>query len=234
MRETDTLRRLLSAVTAAAAAGVLLAAAPAFANEDDEPVRDEGIISNLMRGLGASDGSNGINYRERSPLVVPPKLTLPPPEARRSQPANWPKDPDVLERRAAREALKKRDKVKENDPAEQMRIQPEPELGQARARTATVSPQPGISEDRRLYEERGGILNPSELGVTKGLFGLFRGKKDENVPFTGEPVRESLTQPPPGYQTPSAGQVYGIKEADRVQRNEQMENPSGILAPGKF
>ena len=55
---------------------MLLGAAPAFAEDDDEPARDEGIVSNLMRGLGASDGSSGINYRERSPLVVPRQLTL--------------------------------------------------------------------------------------------------------------------------------------------------------------
>lgn len=232
MRNTEFKRRFLSTVAAVAAAGTLVVT-PALAN-DDEPVREEGIISNIMRGLGATDGSNGINYRERSPLVVPPQLTLPPPEANRAEPANWPKDPDVLERRAAREAIRKRDKVKENDPYEQMRIQPEPELGQARARTATVSPQPGISEERKLYEQRGGILSPSELGVTKSLFGLFGSSEDKNVPFTGEPTRESLTQPPPGYQTPSSNQVYGITDADRDMRNEQMKNPTGILPPGKF
>jgi hypothetical protein len=186
-----------------------------------------------MRGLGATDGSNGINYRERSPLVVPRQLTLPPPETGRPEAANWPKDPDVLERRAAREAIRKRDKAKENDPYEQIRIQSEP-LGQARARTATAPPQPGVSEERRLINEGSGILSPSQLGVTKNLFGLFRGKREDNVPFSGEPSRESLTQPPPGYQTPAANQVYGVTDADRVQRNEQMENPSGILPPGKF
>ena len=113
-------------------------------------------------------------------------------------------------------------------------MQAEPQLGQARARTATVSPQPGISEERRRLGESGGILTPSELGVTKGLFGLFGSKRDDNVPFTGEPSRESLTQPPPGYQTPSSNQVYGVTDVDRVQRNDQLDNPSGILPPGKF
>lgn len=233
MRETETMRRLLCTAAAVATAGMLLAAAPAFANDDDEPVREEGIIDNLMRGLGATDGSNGINYRERSPLVVPRQLTLPPPETKRPEAANWPKDPDVLERRAAREAIRKRDKIRENEPSEQMRIQPEP-LGQARARTATVAPQPGVSEERRLINEGSGILSPSQLGVTSSLFGLFSSKRDDNVPFTGEPARESLTQPPPGYQTPAANQVYGITAADRNKVNEQMENPSGILPPGSF
>lgn len=233
MRDNETLRRLLCTVAAVAAVN-LFAAAPAFANEDDEPVRDDGIIGSLMRGIGATDGSNTINYRERSPLVVPRDLTLPPPATRRPEVANWPKDPDVLERRAAREAMKKRDKQKENDPAEQIRPQAEPMLGEARARTATTSPQPGVSEERRHINEGSGILSPSQLGVTKNLFGLFGSKRNDNVPFTGEPSRESLTQPPPGYQTPASTFAYGVGEADRVQRNEQMENPSGILPPGKF
>ena len=36
----------------------------------------------LMAGIGATNMDNkGIDYRERSPLVVPPKLDLPPPAA---------------------------------------------------------------------------------------------------------------------------------------------------------
>jgi hypothetical protein len=140
MRDTDTMSRLMSTVAAVAVIGVLFTGAPAFADDDDEPVREEGIIGNLMRGLGATDGSGGINYRERSPLVVPRNLTLPPPEKRRPEATNWPKDPDVLERRAAKEAIRKRDKEKENNPYEQIRPQTEPQLGEARARTATVAP----------------------------------------------------------------------------------------------
>jgi hypothetical protein len=234
MRDTDTMSRLIYTAAAVTVIGMLFAGAPAFAEDDDEPVREDGIINNLMRGLGATDGSAGINYRERSPLVVPKNLTLPAPEKRRPEATNWPKDPDVLERRAAKEAIRKRDKEKENNPYEQIRPQPEVDLGQARARTATVAPQPGVSEERRLINEGNGILSPSQLGVTSNLFGLFGAKRNDNAPFTGEPTRESLTQPPPGYQTPSANQVYGITDKDRVQPNATVENPSGILAPGKF
>src|SRR5690349_4373494 len=69
-----------------AAACVALAAhtTPVFAGDDDddaEPSFEQKIIRNLMHGIGAVDGTEkGIDYRERSPLVVPPKLSLPPPE----------------------------------------------------------------------------------------------------------------------------------------------------------
>ena len=56
-------------------------------------------------------------------------------------------------------------------------------------------------------------MKPSELG-SKGLFGsLFSGgfgNKTETAEFSGEPVRESLTAPPAGYQTPSPNHPYGV------------------------
>jgi hypothetical protein len=39
---------------------------------------------------------------------------------------------------------------------------------------------------------------------------MFDNKKEEQAKFTGEPPRSSLTEPPPGYQTPSPAQPYGL------------------------
>ena len=63
-----------------------------------------------MAGIGGTNMENrGIDYRERSPLVVPPKLDLPPPESCKSEikDPNWPKDPDEARRKAAIAARKK-------------------------------------------------------------------------------------------------------------------------------
>ena len=75
-----------------------MAAGAARAGDDDEDdtTFEEKIIEGIMKGIGGTNMENqGIDYRERSPLVVPPKLDLPPPAAdgRREGP-NWPKDPD--------------------------------------------------------------------------------------------------------------------------------------------
>ena len=55
------------------------------------------------------------------------------------------------------------------------------------------------------------MLSPSELGTSVGgLFSSITGKqKQEAVTFKEEPKRESLTQPPSGYQTPSSNYAYG-------------------------
>src|SRR5262249_31358640 len=81
-------------------------------DEDDDKTFEEKIIDNLMRGIGATNMDNtGIEYRERSPLVVPPKLDLPPPAAAtEAQAPNWPKDPDEAKRKAQIAERKKRKK----------------------------------------------------------------------------------------------------------------------------
>jgi hypothetical protein len=46
-------------------------------------------------------------------------------------------------------------------------------------------------------------------------FDLLNPNKSEYGTFTGEPTRTSLTDPPPGYLTPSADQPYGVGPAQK-------------------
>ena len=62
------------------------------------------------------------------------------------------------------------------------------------------------------------ILSPSQLGYTGGFSGLFGGSKTETAPFKGEPTRESLTQPPSGYQTPSPNFAYGTGPKESLNK----------------
>ena len=62
--------------------GLVMTVGVARAQDDDDDDRtfEEKIIGNLMAGIGATNMENkGIDYRERSPLVVPPTIDLPPP-----------------------------------------------------------------------------------------------------------------------------------------------------------
>jgi hypothetical protein len=69
----------------AALAAVLLVAGgiPTVRAEDDEQpmTLDQRLLHNLMTSLGLSSDRPAIEYRERSPLVVPPRRDLPPPRA---------------------------------------------------------------------------------------------------------------------------------------------------------
>ncbi len=195
--------RALRLSAAALCIGVIMAAGVARAQEDEEDDKtfEEKIVDNLMRGLGGTNMETPtINYRERSPLVVPPKLDLPPPAAATQANApNWPKDPDEQQRRAAAAARKKDNK----DPVNAARpLTPaEMKMGRTAAAKQTEPVQPGVTNNP--------MMSPSQLGFKGNLFGLFKGNDSETKPFTSEPQRESLTQPPPGYQTPSPGYAYG-------------------------
>ena len=125
MRKTETsfltvqntsLTRAMRLAAIALGVGLVMAAGPVRAGDDDEDddrTFEEKIIDNLMTGIGGKNmESKGIEYRERSPLVVPPKLDLPPPAgaAAEVKASNWPKDPDDARRKAAIAARKKENK----------------------------------------------------------------------------------------------------------------------------
>src|SRR5215475_1600463 len=80
----------------------------AKAEDGDELTFDQKI----MQKLGVRGGVD-IDYHERSPLVIPPKVDLPPPQANATVP-NWPVDPDVKRRKE--EANRRRDEVEESRP----------------------------------------------------------------------------------------------------------------------
>ena len=61
-------------------------------------------------------------------------------------------------------------------------------------------------------------LSPSQLGWTGGVMGMFHGNSAESAPFKGEPTRDSLTQPPPGYQTPSPNYAYGTGPKESLNK----------------
>jgi len=215
------LTRALRLAAVALGIGLVMTAGAARAQDDDEDDKtfEEKVIEGIMAGIGGTNMENrGIEYRERSPLVVPPRLDLPPPVSVSGEvkDPNWPKDPDEARRKAAIAARKKQNK----DPIESARILTPSELNAARtappARTNNDPVQPGNSNTNP-------ILSPSQLGYNGGL-SLFGGNKTETAPFKGEPTRESLTQPPSGYQTPSPNFAYGTGPKESL--NQEYNNPN--------
>lgn len=189
--------------------GLVLSAGAVRAQEDEDEVDnkpfEQKLIDNLMSGLGAKGmDDKSIDYRERSPLVVPSKIELPPPQTGKAKLApNWPKDPDVAERKAALEAAKKENR---DAPPSYRPLMP--------SELATRTPRSSSRNDSVAPGSNGSdkpiMMMPSDLGYTGGLFSnMLGGAKTESAPFVSEPERSDLTQPPGGYQTPSPNFAYG-------------------------
>lgn len=160
------------------------------------------FVNNTLQMLGLKEEEKPeIEYRERAPLVVPPSSglgQLPAPEAapHASNP-NWPKDPDVERRR--QEAAKANAPVVRDDPGRPLMPS---ELNKGRRKTYVYSSDAKVESDPNP-------LSPSKLGF-KGWFAS--GDDKDKITFNGEPQRESLVQPPPGYQTPAPNAPYGVIE----------------------
>lgn len=214
-----TLLRVLRLAAVLLGIGLVTAAGNArAADDDDDESFEDRIIGGIMRGLGGTNmESSSIEYRERSPLVVPPKIELRAPDGDNAEAkvANWPKDPDVQRRKAAIAANKKRKPT----PEEAARPLLPSEMAQRSAGTSVAgseSLQPGVTG--------AAVLSPSQLGFT-GFSGMFGGNKAESAPFTGEPTRDTLTQPPVGYQTPSSAYAYGTGPKESL--NTRLDVMSG-------
>ena len=206
--------RTLRLAAVALGVGLLITAGAARAQDDeDDKTFEEKVIEGIMAGIGGTNMENkGIDYRERSPLVVPPKIDLPPPTGTSAEvkAPNWPKDPDEQRRKAAVAARKKENK----DPIAAARILTPAELavGKTAAPQRTSDPvTPGTNNNNP-------ILSPSQLGYNGGFSGLFGGNKSETAQFKSEPTRETLTMPPPGYQTPSSNFAYGTGPKESLNK----------------
>lgn len=212
------IRMALKLSAVALGIGLVMSAGPVRAGDDgdgddDDMTFEEKLIDNLMSGIGAkSMEKKGIEYRERSPLVVPPKLDLPPPTGTEAKNApNWPKDPDEKRRKEAVAQRKKAVKATESWQAAQPLTPAEMNAGRTAApeRTSNDPIQPGTNANPSM--------SPAQLGFTGGLWNMMTGNKGEKTQFTSEPPRQSLVEPPPGYQTPSPSYAYGAGE-DKTRR----------------
>ncbi len=215
LNASDALTRGLRLTLVALGIGLVVTSGVARAQEaeedDDRPFEDK-LIEKVMTGLaGTTMDNRGIDYRERSPLVVPPRIDLPPPvSAAQPKIANWPKDPDEARRKAAIARRKKENR----DPIEAARPLTPSELNAGRTasagRTGNDPIEPGVSNNPSL--------SPTQLGFDGKITSFFRGNSTESVPFKGEPTRDSLTQPPAGYQTPSPNFAYGTGPKESLNK----------------
>lgn len=203
------------------AAGLVVLGAPAPARAEDNFYA--ATWGRVLEGFGLKKADEQeIDYRERPPLVLPNGRNLPPPEKVDATAANpaWPKDPDVKRRKLIEAEKKGRMtsdvREREQNPLSEAELTPGPKP----AGVKSTNTGPG----RSGATDFGEMLSPSELGFKGGLFGrMFHGKDEDVVQFTGEPPRNELTEPPPGYQTPSPNQPYGVGQAPAPKPDNDYE-----------
>jgi hypothetical protein len=192
-------RSLVGATGAGAIALLTLAAAPAaLAEGDEEETFEQSIIRNLLGG-----GSKpGIEYRERSPLVIPPSRDLPAPDGGKTveATASWPRDPDQRKRAASGRAAPAID----GERSSARHLRPD-ELRRGAAASASRDNRPHATQSDN---DQGRPLRPAEYGETRSLLNFFASKPPEAEAFQGEPARARMTDPPAGYRTPAPSQPY--------------------------
>jgi hypothetical protein len=195
----------------------LAAATPALA-DDDGAGSIFGTMLTTVTGIGKpKDVELPIEYRERSPLVVPPKRDLPPPVPGAAQRnAAWPNDPDVDAVRKA-QALARAPAPLPGNGADKLSKE---ELMRGRiAASQSATPAPLQCEDL----SRGCGSDP------KALWDSLKIKKADGsadvalVPGV-EPPREYLTQPPRGYLSPKKLARYNFDSPSGNFKDEDIGN----------
>ena len=172
--------------------------------KEEDVAPDTRFFRSILGGLGLRRDGNGIDYRERSPLVIPPARNLPAPETGSitEKTAAWPNDPDVKRAKDLRAQRKQRTRTVEDEWNPELPSQLGP-----RAKTAPASQRPtgGPYNDPTAPSTQAELKSKSFWS----LGGLI-GSKEEYSTFTQEPPRASLTEPPAGYRTPAASHPYGV------------------------
>ena len=185
---------------------------------------EEGVaIKNILGEMGLiSKEKDPIRYRERAPLVLPPKADLPAPAASEAYASNpdWPKDPDVMARK--RSAAAERIPVTQSQvrrwsennttmSVDELRAGRNPKNG-----GGFVSRHPG---DNDRYDV---LLTPEQLSAKK---------PEESVPtVNGEPVRRTLTDPPTGMRRSTDGsKLVATRSAPKIDQQEYDANPFNWL-----
>jgi hypothetical protein len=208
----------------------------ARAEDDDDETFEEKIIKDVLGGLGVNVGrQNGIDYHERSPLVIPPTRDLPPPDTTGSVVNNpaWPVNPETRKKKKATTAAVNDNRSMaaggyrrdESTPAELQK-------GAAAKAGRVTGPDPNANLDP------GRPLKPSEMGDSSGpswlnFGGLLGYKNEEQAPFKGEPPRTSLVQPPQGYQVPSPQYPYGINPDNKQVKIPDVMDRAVVSGTGK-
>ena len=185
---------------AAVLAGLAGSGGAAFAADDGY----ENVFSSVLTAVGLlkADESPEIDYRERAPLVLPPKQDLQKPlPAGSARTAAWPQDPDVLRRR--KEAEEARAPLR-NILGNTNDVISKDELLKGRVAGSADAPESARRHDRCGHQANQPgclVLSPDQLREEDARFEAAGGAASRKKELVAgqEPDRMYLTQPPHGY-----------------------------------
>ena len=182
----------MALLTVSAATGLFMAAPAQAINDDGRGSTLESLMD--MIGMGEAKESDSIQYRERSPLVVPPKMEMPTPQPRPSQKAQaWPQDQEVVRARKKQAESNARVMSKYVDSNGGEKLTPEEMRAMRTPGASSAGPSQGCRMDP--FDK-----NSCTVAEYWGNLSAKTEKKDELSLQAGvEPPREYLTQPPKGY-----------------------------------
>ena len=199
----------ISGACAAAGLALALQAAPALAFDEGRGSTVDSILG--MFGLAPEKPEDAtINYRQRAPLVMPPKTELRQPRAPGAARApNWPQDQEAVAaaKKRVAEGRVKLERVDEG-------IQP---IG-ARELANGPRSKPGQQPGARECVMDPDMTNPNACDKATFWRGLTVAKQDEVAEArAGEgPDRKYLTQPPKGYMKATKNQKATFEDQTRV------------------
>ena len=196
-----------------AGVGVVLAG---FLTAGPVAAEEGALVKNLLGTIGIIPSDQpAIDYRERAPLVLPPRMDLREPAgpgAAQARSPQWPTDPEaVAARRQEAEARLPAGETEARRMNDRERLSPEEMQAGRRATSAYSRPQPAKGENKDSY-----WISPEVLRAQRS------GPDEKAVLAGGEPTRSRLAQPPSGMRKPLAGAPVKA-DSDPVVREDEAD-----------
>ncbi|MFM8701200.1 MAG: hypothetical protein ACKOC1_07360 [Hyphomicrobiales bacterium] len=180
-----------------------------IATNSDQARAEDDMFGSILGAIGLTSNAPEIEYRERSPLVVPPKIKLPKPKDTASaNSAAWPIDPDI-ERKKAAEAEANAPWV---DPGKRLSIQ---EIRAGRR------PGAGIESD---YNPVGNRKDPKlSIEEMTQINASLKAYNASNLQASASTERQWLTDPPNIYRKPAT--ITPEIEAQAIAAGAKTDKP---------
>lgn len=200
---------------AALVMGMAVGAAPALAADDGY----ENVFSSVLTAVGvlSPDASPEIDYRERAPLVVPPKQTLAKPQQPgAARTAAWPSDPDVIRRKKAADDAKAPVESVFNHTNDHV-MSKEEQLKYRAAQASQETDAYGCSINHNSMSHC--RYDPDAAKAEDERYKAMNPEHKEELTAGVEPERLYLTQPPKGYLKATKN-VAATHEAPQPKRDD--------------